>query len=1203
MQISATMRPVSSVLFLIFSIFIDLLYSFGGVAQTRAPVGTAGTLQGEVMHTVFLVGNTGAPADTSAGAKLYFLQEQLLASGKASNLVFIGNPFYPRLLPPATSPQRANAEQVLKAQLAILKNYEGQVHIIPGDYHLKKDKNNASRRAQQQEQFIRDYLQNENVFMPENGCPGPSQIEINENILLLLLDTKWFLPGSPKVSEEAGCTATSAAAVLAEVDDALKSNPQKQVIVATHVAQDIKPYYYRSMQKAYSEIYSQHPGLIHVEDHSSALEYAWQDSINYIRTGWRSQDRKLKQKLAPVFTQPEPGFAKVIFYTNGEAWLEFWSTPLGNKPTAKMAYRRLLMKKATLGQLNAQIKPSRAVNYADSTVTVNASELYQVNSFKRWLLGENYRQEWATPIPLPVFDVGKEKGGLKVVQRGGGFQTRSLRLVDAQGKEFVVRSVEKYPIEAIPRALRRTVAADIVKDQISASHPYAPLVVAPLAQAAGVYHTNPKYVFIPDDPRLGSFRTGLANTIGLFEERPDDDESQAPHFGNSKKVYSTDKVLEKIHEDNDDQVDQQAVVRARLFDFFIGDWDRHEDQWRWASFDNESGKGKTYQPIPRDRDMTFFVNQGVIPKIASRQWLMPKFQGFDEAIRDITTFNFNARYFDRTFLNALSLEDWVKTATELQKSLTDEAIEVAMRKLPAPIYRIRGAATTDTLKARRGRLIKDATDYYQFLAREVDVVGSDKSEFFKVTRLTDENTQVEVFKISKNNQVEQSVYNRIFKISETREVRLYGLGGDDIFTVTGSVKRGILIRIIGGEGDDKITDSSRVQKGRRKTIIYDTATGNQLQIASETKNLTSDRNEEVNAYDRKSFRYNYLGPLASIEYNKDDGFYLGGGFLATQQGFRKDPFASSHRFIANYALATRSFLFNYAGYFTQTLGVFDVGLNLDVKTRNFADNFFGLSNESVYNQEFDIDFYRYRSERYSFNVLLGRRWGKYQRLLFGPAYQFVQVQEPVNRYLEQFSPAELSPNDPFASKSYTGLLVSYELDSRDNKTLPNRGVYFQTEASGYLGTNNFSTDYSRVNSQVSFFQTVHLPFKVVLAARVGGGTTLGDFEFFQANTLDGLYNVRGNRRSRYSGRSSFYNNLEARIPLFKFQTYLFPGAAGIMAFHDSGRVWNDNEQSSKWHRGYGGGFWFAPVNLIVITAGYMVSDENRLPLISAGFLF
>ena len=41
-----------------------------------------------------------------------------------------------------------------------------------------------------------------------------------------------------------------------------------------------------------------------------------------------------------------------------------------------------------------------------------------------------------------------------------------------------------------------------------------------------------------------------------------------------------------------------------LFDLIIGDWDRHEDQWRWA--EQEDGKDEIYEPIARDRDQTFF---------------------------------------------------------------------------------------------------------------------------------------------------------------------------------------------------------------------------------------------------------------------------------------------------------------------------------------------------------------------------------------------------------------------------------------------------------------------------------------------------------------------------------------------------------------------------------------------------------------------
>jgi hypothetical protein len=40
----------------------------------------------------------------------------------------------------------------------------------------------------------------------------------------------------------------------------------------------------------------------------------------------------------------------------------------------------------------------------------------------------------------------------------------------------------------------------------------------------------------------------------------------------------------------------------------IGDWDRHEDQWRWAPEKTE--KGKKYLAVPRDRDQVFYSSDG-----------------------------------------------------------------------------------------------------------------------------------------------------------------------------------------------------------------------------------------------------------------------------------------------------------------------------------------------------------------------------------------------------------------------------------------------------------------------------------------------------------------------------------------------------------------------------------------------------------------
>ena len=131
----------------------------------------------------------------------------------------------------------------------------------------------------------------------------------------------------------------------------------------------------------------------------------------------------------------------------------------------------------------------------------------------------------------------------------------------------------------------RQTAEDIVQDQISSANPYAPLVVASLAKAAGIFHSTPKMVYVPASARLGEYATGFAGTVCLLEERPAGNEENNAAYGYSKKVVNSQKLLEKVFSNSDHQVNEKAFLKARLFDILIGDWDRHEDQWLWAAFE------------------------------------------------------------------------------------------------------------------------------------------------------------------------------------------------------------------------------------------------------------------------------------------------------------------------------------------------------------------------------------------------------------------------------------------------------------------------------------------------------------------------------------------------------------------------------------------------------------------------------------------
>jgi len=248
---------------------------------------------------------------------------------------------------------------------------------------------------------------------------------------------------------------------------------------------------------------------------------------------------------------------------------------------------------------------------------------------------------------------------------------------------------------------------------------------------------------VPDDPVLGPYREEFAGKLCLFEERPDDDMSGFENFGNSDKVVSSSDMREKILEKQHHKVDEKALLKARLLDMLMADWDRHDDQWRWARF--KEGKQKIYRPIPRDRDQVFFYQDGLFPSIANRKWAIRKFQPFNPDIRDIAGQNFNARYVDRSYLTSLSRKDWLDMAREMQEKLTNEVLETSINSLPKPIVEKQGERLLYVLKERRNNLQRFAESYYYVLAKNVDVVGTLDNDYFEVVRLDDERTQVKVY--------------------------------------------------------------------------------------------------------------------------------------------------------------------------------------------------------------------------------------------------------------------------------------------------------------------------------------------------------------------------------------------------------------------------------------------------------------------------
>ena len=1219
-------------------------------AQDRA-------LTSEPVYQVFLLGDGGSASLEPLQPALRLLKTHLSQADSNAAVVFLGNNLYCCGLADSGAVRREQDERHLRAQLSVVEDFAGRVVFIPGNQDWNNSSPGGLEAVARQERFVEAHLDRGNTFLPDGGFPGPVKVDLNDRLTLLVIDTEWWLHEHNKSFGDTGeYDLEEDANFLLELDDLVKRNDDKDLIVVGHhplftngshagirslgdhlfplrnihpalaiplpvvgsfvrinsERQDLNHSRYQSLRVSLTRIFSQHEDLIYAAGHDHTLQYfpvtsSGGSAQHYIVSGAGSQSHKVGRGRGAAFTAGSvEGFAVLNQYRDGSIWLEMWAA-VEDDSAGHLLFRTEI--KGPAHELDDPVVTSvaDAPDYSDSTVTLPVNTDYEAGILKEVFLGSHHRDAWATPIEAPVFDIGREAGGLTPVKRGGGMQTTSLRLKGRDDREYVLRSIDKDPSRSVPVNLQGTIATDIVQDQIASIHPYGAFIIPPLADAAGVYHTNPKPVFVPDDPRLGIYNDLFAGQLAMFEERPNDDMSHQPSFGRSRDVVSAGKLYRKLNDDNNHRVDARSFARARLFDMLLSDWDRHKDQWRWASFEpyeldpslegEARTEGKIYRPIPRDRDFAFNKMNGLFPSLASQ--FNPKFQDFTENYGRLSGLTQNGLSQDRRFISPLERQAFIEIADSIRAALTDEVIDAAVRQWPEAIYERDGAETARLLKIRRDKLTDIAEEYYEMHARIVDVVGSNKQERFEITRLDNDSTRVVVYKTTKSGEQRKVFYDRTFLDEETQEIRLYGLAGDDAFIVQGDVRHGILIRAIGGAGRDVFVDHSRVRGGSKQTRFYDTETGNAWDVGVETRLIRSDDDPAVNDYDPNEFRHNQMWLLLFFGHNKDDGFFLGGGAKITRRGFRKKSYAAEHRIKANLAATTQAFNVVYEGHYVDVFGPWDVMLDAEYLSPDNIRNFYGLGNETE-NEADDRAFYQARLTQARLAPSLYEDTEAGVSLRIGPKLEITRVREDDGRFLAiQPGISEATFDDQW----FAGGDLEITLDTRDIAVNPRLGFIWTNLAALNVGVRNNTDTFARLSTDLAFYLSPSLSPQVTLAGRVGGAHNIGDFPFYSAVTLGGKENLRGFRSTRFAGRTSFYQNVDLRLELFKFSTYLAIGKAGLMGFFDNGRVWTDGESSDAWHQGYGGGVWFELFNTFVLNTYAGFSDDDQTLTVQLGFQY
>ncbi len=1187
---------------------------------------------GEVIHSFYLVGDAGN-ADMNQELPIWSaLNNQSQKASEKSTLIFLGDNVYEKGIPSKNDPERTLAEHRLNSQVEIANGFAGRTIFIPGNH----DWYSGLSGLKDQEKLVEKAL-GKNTFLPENGCPIEN-IHVTDDIELILIDSQWFITNwdkHPTINDD--CDIKTRQRFFDEFSSLIKKSRGKTTLVAIHhpmftngshggqysfkshmfplpvlgtlknvirttsgIANvDISNPHYNELRNRLITLSQANDKVVFVSGHDHNLQYIVNDNVHQIVSGSGSKNTAVRQVGGSQFVSSQTGYARVDIFKDGSSNVEFVNTDNAS------LYKTALF--------SPNEKPN-ITNYpsqfpASVKASVYAKDETEKSGTHKFLFGERFRDLYSTEVEAPTVNLDTLFGGLKPVRKGGGNQSKSLRLEDSQGTQYVMRALRKNATQYLQAILFKdqyiegkfdnTAVEDLLLDVFAGSHPYAPFVVGKLADGAEVYHTNPVLYYVPKQNALLGFNEEFGNELYMIEEHTSEGHSDQASFGFQDKLISTEDMMKRIHKDEDIVIDEEAYIRARLFDMLIGDWDRHQDQWRWIEF-KENGR-KVYRPMPRDRDQAFSKMSdgfllGAAVKFIPTARLLRK---YSEDLEDVKGVNVEPYPLDMELIQQSDKSVWDAQVKKIQQGVTDQIIEEAFELFPKEIREQSSQAIKPLLQARRANLQKISDRYFDLVNQYAVIKGTNKDDWFDVERLPNGKTKVTAFRIKDGDKAD-IFHERTYNALETKEIWVYGLDDDDVFDVSGEGDKPIKVRLIGGQNND-IYD---IKNGARVTFYDYKSKPNTVKTNKGKKKFHDNYN--TNVYDYKKLKNNTNQFIPTLGANPDDGFRIGVSNTFTGYGFERNPFTAQHVVAASYYFATQGFDLNYKGEFANIFNKVNLGIEAQFNSPNFAVNFFGFGNETPNPEadeddgmDVDLDFNRVKIRTFRASPSLIWRGRSGSSFKLAVSYESNEVERTENRFIEIFP----EDNAVFDKQDFYGAEVSYEFANKDNDAFPTLGMQFNVIA-GYK--NNVSTEkgFAYVIPELGFDYKLVPSGSVVLATDLIGHFNLGnDFEFYQGATLGANNGLRGYRFQRFTGKSAFAQSTDVRVNLTEFKTGVLPLSLGFYGGFDYGRVWLENDDSDQWNTSVGGGVFLSLANMITTNISAFNSDDGLRLAFRLGFGF
>jgi len=184
-----------------------------------------------VISRLLLIGDAGE-MDRQQGGVISHASSNVI-KGKTT-VFYLGDNIYPRGMGLPGSKEEQETKDIITSQFKPFRNLEAPVFFIPGNHDWDKSGPMGLAKVRRQGEFLKEQQDQGLAMVPADGCPGPYEIPLGGDLVVLAFDSEWWVFPYQKTNPEGVCDCNTEDQIIYKFKILLEKNRGKTIILASH---------------------------------------------------------------------------------------------------------------------------------------------------------------------------------------------------------------------------------------------------------------------------------------------------------------------------------------------------------------------------------------------------------------------------------------------------------------------------------------------------------------------------------------------------------------------------------------------------------------------------------------------------------------------------------------------------------------------------------------------------------------------------------------------------------------------------------------------------------------------------------------------------------------------------------------------------------------------------------------------------------